>query len=193
MMRKCALPAVLAALLGVGLTGCGGPYSSPEASFQTYRDAVAKKDWKSAMTALTPESSDKVVGGLMAIAALASVANQDAAAMLQRHGLNGKEMVGQVAAAALLNPAGAADAIGEAVKQYTGVIADKPAFVCDAVTWLEQNNKEAENKLAQAATAELSNVQVSGDTATGQLSVPIGGSDTSIRFRKIEGRWLIDL
>ena len=59
--------------------------------------------------------------------------------------------------------------------------------------WLEANNKEAQNKLAQAATAELSNVQVTGDTATGQLSVPIGGSGTSIRFRKIDGRWLIEL
>ena len=192
-MMKRTLPAVLATLLGVALTGCGGPYSSPEATFQTYRDAVAKKDWKSAMTALTPESNDKVVGGLMAAAALSSTRNQDAAAVLQKHGLNGKEMVAQTAMAALTNPGRGREAVEENVRQYMNAVADKPAFVADVIAWLEANNKEAENKFTQAATAELSNVQVTGDTATGQLSVPIGGGGTSIRFRKIDGRWLIEL
>jgi hypothetical protein len=192
-MMTRSLPAVLATLLGVALTGCGGPYSSPEATFETYRDAVAKKDWKSAMTALTPESNDKVVGGLMAVTALASIFNPDAAAVLQKHGLDTKEMLGKLAAAALTNPAGGQDAVAQNTRQYLDSIADKPAFVGDVVAWLEANNKEAENKLAQAATAELSNVQVTGDTATGQLSVPIGGSGTSIRFRKVDGRWLIEL
>jgi len=192
-MMKRSLPAVLATLLGVALTGCGGPYSSPEATFQTYREAVAKKDWQSAMTALTPESNDKVVGGLMVMAGAAAIFNPDAAAVLEKHGLNVKEMLGKLAAAAFTNPAGSQDAVAQNTKQYIDSIADKPAFVADVVVWLEANNKEAQNKLAQAATAELSNVQVTGDTATGQLSVPIGGSGTSIRFRKIDGRWLIEL
>jgi hypothetical protein len=43
-----------------------------------------------------------------------------------------------------------------------------------------------------AAAAQLSDVQIDGDTATGKLSVPITGVGTSIRFKWIEGRWLID-
>ena len=71
-------------------------------------------------------------------------------------------------------------------------IADKPAFVGDAMSWLEKNHPEVAEKFVVAAAAEFSDVQIDGNTATGKLSVPIAGVGTSLGFKWSNGRWLID-
>ena len=183
---------VAAAMLAVTLAGCGGRQATPEGTFQTYQDAVAGKDWRTALSCLTPEAQDKIVAGLLGGVATASVMNQDAAALMEKHGVDRNQLVGDFLAGALANLGSPGEAIQEGMRQAVQSIADKPAFVGDAVTWLEQNGPQQTAYFGKVAEAQLSDVQIEGDVSTGKLSVPITGSGTSIRFKKIDGRWLID-
>lgn len=183
------IPAVaLAAATG----GCNYPSATPQGAFRDYREAVVRKDWNAALAALTPEAQDKVVGGLLAGIATASVLNTEAAGVLERHGVDRGDLVKNLVAGAMANFTKPSDAIGEGMRRSLETIADKPAFVGDAMEWLEANNPDVADNSWVGAAAQLTDVQIDGDTATGKLSVPITGVGASIRFQWIEGRWLID-
>ena len=183
-----------ALVLGVTLAGCEAPpYTTPESTFTIYRNAFAQKDWNTALGCLTPQSQDKVVAGLVFGVATASIMNRDAAALLEKHGVDRGQLMGNVMSGALANLADPNAAVEEGMRQCVDAIADKPAFVGDAMGWLEQNNQQVADNFAVTAAAQLSDVQIDGDTATGKLSVPIAGGRTSLQFKKIGGRWLIDL
>ncbi len=83
--------------------------------------------------------------------------------------------------------------MAEGMRQSLDSVPDKPALFVDGMTWLETNNKKIADYLVLAAGTQLNDVQISGDTATGKLSVPVAGGSTSLRFKKVNGRWLIDL
>ncbi|MFH1922127.1 MAG: hypothetical protein ABIP48_19865 [Planctomycetota bacterium] len=176
----------------VALAGCPGPGATPQGTFETYREAVVTKDWNTALGCLTPESQDKVVASLVVGLATASVMNQEAADVLGKHGVDRGELMGSLVGGALSNLLSPRDALGEGVKRSVETIADRPAFVDDAMRWLETNSPKLADKLFLAGGAQVSDVEINGDTATGKLSVPLPGGETSIRFKKINGRWLID-
>lgn len=181
-----------AAMAAVAAAGCGGAHATPQATFQTYRTALVRKDWKASLTCLTPQSRDTVVGGLMVAVASASVMNEEAAAVLEKHGIDRTQLVGDFLAGALANLASPGDALGEGVRRCLDKIADKPAFVGDAAGWLEQNSQQAGAYFGKVEGAELSSVEIDGDTAKGTLTLPVAGAKTALRFKRIEGRWLID-
>jgi hypothetical protein len=192
-MRRPVGTFLLVATLGVALAGCGGPHATPESTFQTYQNAVASRDWKTSLACLTPEGQDKLVAGLVMMVAAASTVNQDAAALLEKHGVGREEMMMKMMAGALGKPGKPGEAITEGMKQSLAAIPDKPAFVADAMRWLEETNQQVASGLTKAAEAELIEVAIDGDTATGKLSLAATGTQTPIRFRRIDGRWLIDL
>ena len=190
---KRVLVLVMAAIAsGVALSGCAGPYTTPQSTFAIHRDAVAKKDWPTALGCLTAPSQDKVVAGLVVAIATASIMSNDAAAVLERHGVDRKELMGNVVGGALANLISPREAVEKGMGECLAKIPDKPAFFADGMTWLEANNKKVADKLMLAAGAQLSDVRINGDTATGTLSVPVAGGGTSLRFAKVNGRWLID-
>ncbi len=59
-------------------------------------------------------------------------------------------------------------------------IVDKPAFVGDAAGWLEQNSQRAADYFGKVEGAELSHVQIEGDTAQGPSACPSQG----VRLRR---------
>ena len=182
-----------AAMLAVALGGCGGSHATPQATFKTYRAAVQRNDWKTALGCLTPETHDVVVGGLLSAVAAASAIDQDAAALLDKHGIDRTQLVADFLAGALVNLSNPGEALGGGLRRCLDGIADKPTFVADATGWLEQNNQQASQFFGKVEEAELSNVQIDGDRATATVSAPVFRSGSSLRFKKIDGRWLIDL
>ncbi len=180
------------AMLMVALAGCGGPHASPQATFQTCQSASARKDWKAALDCLTPQTRDNVVGGLLVAVASASVMNEDAAAVLEKHGIDRNQLMGDFLAGAFANLGKPGDALGEGVRRCVDKIVDKPAFAGDASQWIEQHSQQAVDPFGKAREAELSDVRIEGDTASGTVSVPVVGNERSLRFKKIDGRWLID-
>jgi len=184
------IPAIL---LNVVLAGCGGPYATPESSFRIYRDAIARKDWTTSLGCFTPQSQDKILAGLLAGVATASVGNKDAAAVLEKHGIDRRDLVGKLMGGALANLGNPREGFEEGVRRCLETIADRHAFVGDGMSWVEKNNRQVADNLVRAAQSQLSDVRVEGDSATGQLSVPMPGGETSLRFKRIDGRWLIDL
>jgi hypothetical protein len=192
-MKRLVVLVIAAIAAGVALSGCGGPYATPQSTFAIYRDAVARKDWKAALRCMTRESQDRVVGGLVVGMATASIVSEDAAAVLEKHGIDRGELVGDVVGGALTSLVNPREAIDKGMRPSLENIPDKPAFFADGMAWLEENNKQVADHLLVAAGAQLSDVQIEGDTATGTLSVPIAGGKTSLRFKKVNGRWLIDL
>lgn len=191
MAKRIALFAA-AVMFAVALAGCPGPGETPQGTFQTYREAVVEKDWSAALDCLTRESQDKLVAGLLVGVATASVTNQEAADLLKKHGVDRGKLVGSLVGGALSNLLRPRDALDEGVKRSVQTIADRPAFVIDAMRWLETNSPKLADKLFLAATARVSDVEINGDAATGKLSVPLPGGETTIRFKKTGGRWLID-
>jgi hypothetical protein len=192
-MSRTILWFVAGAMLAVAVAGCGGPHATPRATFETCRSAVERKDWKTALECLTPETHDNVVGGLLVAVASASVMNEDAAAVLDKHGVDRTQLASEFLAGALANLIDPNRAAGGGVRRCLDAIVDKPAFVADAVGWLEQNSPHSVQPFGRIEEAELSDIQIDGDRAAGSVSVPVFGSDRSLRFRRIDGRWLIDL
>jgi len=191
-MKRLFVLATLAVASAATLAGCDGPRTAPESTFATYRDAVARKDWRIALDCLTTQSQDKAIGGVVVAIATASIINQDAAALLEKHGVNRGALVGNALGGALANLTSPGQAIAEGMRQSLDNVPDKPALFVDGMRWLEENNKKVADNLILAAGAQLNDVQINGDTATGKLSVPVAGGSTSLRFKKVNGRWLID-
>ncbi|NQT17859.1 MAG: hypothetical protein HQ582_34215, partial [Planctomycetes bacterium] len=156
-----SLALTLAAVLG----GCNVPSATPQGAFRDYREAVARKDWNATLAALTPAARDKVVGGLLAAVATASVLNKEAADVLKKHDINRGDLVTNLVSGAMAKLTQPSEAIGEGVRRSVETIADKPAFVGDAAGWLETNNPEVADKFMVAAAAQLTDVQIDGDTA----------------------------
>lgn len=191
-MKTHAVLVIAAAAIGVSLSGCG-PHVTPQATFRTYQRAVARKDWKASLGCLTPASQDRIVTGLLAALAAASVLDKDAAATLKEHGVDPQGLGLNFMAGALANLGNPREAVAQGMRQSLATIADKPAFVADAMSWLEQNNRQIADYFGMAAEFELKDVDIDGDTATGTLSTPTVANATSIRFKHTGGRWLIDL
>ena len=101
--------------------------------------------------------------------------------------------MGDVLGGALANLTNPREAAREGMRQSLEDVPDKPALFVDGMSWLETNNKNIADNLVLAAGAQLSDVQIDGDTATGKLSVPVARGSTSLRFKRVNGRWLIDL
>jgi hypothetical protein len=174
------------------LPGCETSATTPHATFAAYREAVVRKDWKASLNCLTPQAQDKMLGGLVLGIAGASIFNGEAADLLEKHGIDRGGLVGNLLGGALAKLASPDETAEKGIRQSLQAIPDKPAFFAEGMAWLEENNKKAADTLLLAATAQLTDVEINGDTATGKLSAPIAGNST-LRFAKVNGRWLIDL
>jgi len=184
----------LVLLLSVGslFTGCKGPYSTPEVTFQTFRTAVAKKRWDLALGAMTPRAQDRVVSGLAVLIAGAAIANSDAAAIAEKYGVAWHQLAGE-AMAHLLDPDAKPSGALKAIEQHVKSISNKPAFVGEAQAWAEKMGVADSTLLVNLARAELLEARIDGEVAQGDLSRDVPTLGDRIRFARIGGRWLIDL
>lgn len=173
MRIRCRL-AVLCLLPTFVLPGCGGgAASTPEAAFEGFKGGMVAKDYSSAFSYLTAESQDLLVGVMMIGAGFSTFGSEENATklneILEKHGVDSKS---------------------SNEKSFEDV-KDKGALFGDLLGFLESlsgaDGEEPEPFTGKFETAELKDVKVDGDKATGTVG------DEPMHFVKIDGRWLIDM
>lgn len=208
---RCAvnLPVVLIAFVTV-FSGCGGEQdaepgtpakpakpataatpgtpeasATPEAAFAAFQEAAKKNDWKTVAELLTPESQESMAAGMLVgaslIAAFEEEKGKEFEQLMSKHGLDVDPEEG---------PPGMEDAsMEDALKAVISPIKDKPAFIADMVGWLEENADDS--GFDEIGSATLSDLTITGDTASGTLTV--NDEPQPIEFRRSNGRWLIQM
>lgn len=163
-------------LLGLVLSsvGCGvkADHSSPEAIASSFSKAVAKENWSVAFQCMTKESQDLMLlpvafSGL--IIKLAEKSGKDKEkidalkAVLEKHGVDLDE------------------------KDSLKNVKDKGALFGDFVKWSEKYSDKDKKKKPFEGEVEFKDFKTDGDTATAK------SKNDTIYFKKIDGKWYIDL
>jgi hypothetical protein len=189
-----ALCSILLSLAGCsGSGGASGGAATPEAAFDKFTGSMQKKDYPTAMAALTPESQDMMLG-MMAIAtsfmsAFDPAGGKDAKAILDKHGIKSFD-------ANMAEPKDPKDAM----KQLTAGVKDKPAAISELMVFMEKSAKDKGGQTgptpgAELADAKLVDVKVEGASATGSIKMKKDGVDQTqpAKFQKIGEAWFVDL
>jgi hypothetical protein len=169
-------------------------FGSPRAVFDAMNKAAKKKDFKTVMKCLTPESRDRMVAGLAtAGASLRMVANINSEAKMQdfvagfdkvlvKHGVT-KE------ALARLEAAKDSEESAKAAKALAAPVKDKAAFVSDITALFGKLT----SGLVDQAQGELKDVKTTGTKARGVMAYKVNGMEINqpIDFVKIGGDWLV--
>jgi hypothetical protein len=200
-MKKLLLAAAGALLLAAPADGApkGKDYKSPQEVFTAFQAAGKKNDWKTALTCLTAESQDTLVGGMAFTGVfvkglMESFKNLDKTGkvaanlkvldkVLDKHGINQKS----------LEKAGFKKEIKmdektatKFFKKLAGTVKDRPGFLRD---FMAVTKKLSKNKEQEAFGGELKDVKVKDDTATGKI---VAGKRTQpIAFKKVGPGWKI--
>jgi hypothetical protein len=201
-MRRDSRPALAIALAALMLTpaGCGGAYSTPEACFNSLRAAAQKKDVPAMMDCITEESQSVLAGGLVMMGAAVKFLGgmvtfggdlpgnpkqySDAVAeILEKHDITKAKLDELGPVTAMAPDAGAVIKLGD-------LIANKPAFVADMFSVMEQFNQNGINdQLETQLAGTLKDVKIDGDAATATV-VTTRGED-QLDFRKTAAGWKI--
>jgi hypothetical protein len=192
-MRNTTIALLLLVFVSM-LSGCGGctpSHDSPEAAFEAMQTAVQEGEWETAAKQLTPESQDKLAGGMVMMMGFVAAFDQENAgeieALLKEHGLDmdsldeesGDEESHDMAAA---------------VAKFAEPIKDKPEFIADAMALIEKLDKDGDSSDAWP-TGKLEELKIDGDKATAVVvtSGDGGGDREPIEFRKVDGGWLVHI
>ncbi len=202
---RCALVLVIA----IGCVGCGSAkHDSPQAVYDAAKVAVQAKDFQKFCGCLTPESQDLMAGGMvmagvmmkgMAVG-MGAMGGDEAKAkaekkfapvdeVLAKHGVSSEELEKEGE-----NMDVQADP-KVAMKKFSERIKDKPAFIGDMMKAMESLREDGQGGgPADEFTANLTDVKIEGDTASGTTAKPDAPDEKSpIHFKKVDGGWFIDL
>lgn len=191
-------------VLTLALAGCGGKtktgedaadgkngkdggstvdHSSPAAVAESFKSAMAEKDWTTAVACMDAESQDTFIGALT-ISAYGAIAfskdkskTQSFEELFKKHGVDQKS-----------------------ARDGFKVVKDKGALVADIIDWIEKNmptdkkEKGPASISEQFSQTEFSEFKSEGDTATAKVTSPTSRKkvDTAY-FKKIDGKWYVDL
>ena len=199
--------AVLTTLLLAGLIGLANAkapspepatgYASPKAVFAAAVEASKKKDFKTFAGLLTTESQGKLASQLAGLGAMLKMMAAfdkegkmkdklpELEKIMDKHGLT-KDVMGK------LKQTKDPKEIEANNKTIAAVIKDKPAFVADVMKWLDAANP-GKSKGGPLDDAELKDVKVNGDKATGTVVTKVSGKEEPMEFAKVGGGWRIVL
>jgi hypothetical protein len=171
------------------LAGCGGGASSPEAAFDTFADAAKSKDYQAMIESVTPETQEMMLGSMVFGASFQAMADESKQASLdelfKKYGIDTQsDAMGEV------------DDPEKAMKQLVAGVKDRPACFAAIMEWIEENTEGERPDMFEGADfdeAELTEVKIDGDKATGTV-VTDGNEDSNpMQFQRIDGVWYIDL
>ncbi|HMP78177.1 MAG TPA: hypothetical protein PKD54_01880 [Pirellulaceae bacterium] len=165
---------------GVGSSG----HATPEAAFQSLKQATDKQDWRAAAQNLVPESQVPLAFALVMKTSFSTFG--DAAKekslneLLTRHGLNLDDDA----------EVGGEDDLDQHLQEMFKSVSNIPALIGDLGDWSKLHAADGANdKFLQLGA--LSDVKTEGDKATG--SVATEGGPMPIEFRKSASGWLVHL
>jgi hypothetical protein len=186
MIRRLACSLFLVSLILVTI-GCGGSQSSPEATFKTFTSAMEKRDFKTALSTMTPESQDTMVAGITSATMVVTMENPDKKVEVEK--IDAKHGVQKIdfSKKSLEELKTAADSTYANVK-------DKGAYLSEIMQWLEKNQPAGMPNPSKAVTdIKLTDVKIEGDTAKGTVKRTSSEMSQPIEFKKVNGVWLISL
>jgi hypothetical protein len=168
--------------------------ATPQAAFEAYKGAILAKDFQTELELLTPESQNQKLANVLSSAVARAGRNPDVARLLKKHEIG----LGQLGVEATAAP-GDVVVSPEKIQALAAAVKDKPTCYAELSRQMEQAEGQAtggpdtQNGPASgdAPKIELVNVKIDGDTASAEqryndLPVPI-------EFRKIDGRWYVQL
>jgi DNA-directed RNA polymerase subunit RPC12/RpoP len=188
-------------------------YASPEEVFQANLKATVEKDWKTLIGLWTPESQEKMIGGLALAAVIMGRDDPKIGELMGKHGIDESlwkvsmpdaDKPGEAMQAMLKNM----QAMQENSKKLAAAVNDKAAFFVELMTLMESRveglakkgtvsgvdfAKMQEDATRAQQNAKLVDVEIDGDTARGNQVVSLLGKERKvlIEFRKIDGSWLM--
>ncbi len=162
----------------------GGGADTPEAAYAAFQKAIRDGDNAKVLKCLTPEGQDTVVGGMVVRVCLPVLLAKDLGGrvrpeitgLLEKHGLDASKATKK---APFSVPA--------------SMVKDRVTFMNDVMKLYRDLNKT--HWLSVLVDAELGNLRIEGDSATGEVSDLKGRvqDTTPIAFRKIDGKWLVHI
>jgi predicted Zn finger-like uncharacterized protein len=172
----------------------GSRYATPEAVWEALKNATESKDWKTLYNTMTPETRDRMVGGVALMVQMGASADESLAAIKTKYGL--------LSIPDISSPAEMGQMFAQMQQQIDLVaesIEDKEAFFIEVMDYMTQKGEEMQDQLGNQqmsmmnASQELKDVVVNGDNARGVQSVSMMGKsfDVPIEFRRINDSWLI--
>jgi len=152
---------------------------TPERAFNTLRKALMHEDWKTLYEVMTPDVQETMYRATVSKVPFAAPKSRTFKAICDKYGLERPELLDES-------------------KRSSAFAAVMDAFM-DARTYREMGMpfpKDEMEKRRKAMTEgikqfKLSNVEITGDRATGRLTHPDHPSSDTIEFQRIDGRWRI--
>jgi uncharacterized protein (TIGR03435 family) len=175
------------------INGADATKDTPEATFESYKLALKDNDFKKVFDCLTQDSQDSWLIGTCLATSKVGMSDKGAEAqkLLDKYGIIKFDFAHIQAGQ-------------DPQKMLKGMIAnvkDKPACFTELTTWIANASNQgpkisASEYLAtilatDPATATLSDVKITGDTAAAMIKKKDGVS-IPYTFQKINGKWLID-
>jgi hypothetical protein len=172
-------------ILGSAIAGCGGgSEASPEEVFKAFTDDFKAKKYASAMSYLDDDSQNVMAGSIAFGAGFIAALTPDSEPLtkiLEAHGLKDDEK--DAAPIDLNSPTAGIKAIGAKIK-------DKPNFVNDVMTWLDENGQGKSSEMP-FSSATLSDLKIDGEKATATMVA--GTKKSPIEFHKVGNAWKIHI
>jgi len=167
-------------------------YDSPQKAGEAFIAATTKKDWKTAFRCFASEDRDLVIAHLITMTRFVSSrgekAEQAAEALLKKHGFEPAKAEEAVKTASIAVKADQAKPDWKpVVKAFVDQIRDKELLFTSTLAWLD----EKYGGRGTAGACALEDLKPSDGTATGKLKLT--GSEYTVRFRKVDGRWFMAL
>lgn len=183
-MRFFCAAAVLCLVTGCGGGGGGAGGDSPQDAFNKIKNGFQSGNYDAALRCVDPDSHDQMLFGTMLVVGFATMGKEGADAevkgILQKHGVktdkdNEDEKID-------LSDEGA---MKKAMAKTFKDVKDKPALFHELMKVAEKYTKQTNALVPE--NAELKDVKIEGDTATGTISSEKG--DNEAKFVKKDGRW----
>lgn len=164
-------------------------YASPDEAFAAFKSAASKNDMKGVYECMTVDSQNQLVmAGVMFAAFLplqhmdneekAEAVGKEVNDILEKHGLT-EEMTPEQ------QGGDSAD-----IAKYLSPVKDKGALVGELFALIQKEDPDS-NMFEQMADAELKDLKIDGDMASGKFN--IGDQEEEIEFVKVDGSWLIKM
>jgi hypothetical protein len=188
----------------VGCGGSGGGVSAqatstPEATLQTLKTALANKDFVTFAGCLSDEALAETAGQMRVMA----IAFQELGSMATAMGGEGAAKAGEMTAKidAIMKKHVPADApaldvmkmpdspeASRAMAREAGqVVADQKAFVAEFIQVLAADSLEQD-----ASGYEVTGLQVEGDLATANIKDTVKNREATLKLRRTGGQWKVD-
>lgn len=162
-------------------------FNSPKSVFNDFRQAIIAKDWSKAAAQLSPDERRRQVSASLAVLAITAGNNEEAAAILEEHGLTIEEVTSRLRP--VRNREDAMD-VDAAMTQLLRKVRNQTGLIGDCWGWMyELPGREEEQMFGYVLKSELTDLvfneqpEYFADMASGTVRYEANG-------RMIETEWI---